>query len=225
MRMSADPGTYPRTTQESDAWALLALKSTPASPHKMQWDPDAKGAPIARLEGREFEYMVRQRRIVIGRNSSKGEVDVNMGPSSFISRRHLEVFYDHPYFFMTCNGKNGVFVDGLFQRKGASPFQLPKSSVSFYLLSAFTSDTWNNYYSFPLGFIYKQTTCHFRNQIFLLLFDLFVFFLSLAGSLSQNSNVNKNNGWKISVVFLCLTCGFSVALSLFRSFFIPSLFL
>lgn len=118
--------TYSRT-QESDAWALLALKSAPTSPSRMQWNPEAKGAPIARLEGREFDYMVRQRRITIGRNSSKGEVDVNMGHSSFISRRHLEIFYDHPYFFMICNGKNGVFVDGVFQRKGAPGFQLPKS--------------------------------------------------------------------------------------------------
>ncbi|XP_058796326.1 forkhead box protein K1 [Phymastichus coffea] len=114
-------------TQESDAWALLALKSAPTSPSKMQWNLEAKGAPIARLEGREFEYMVRQRRITIGRNSSKGEVDVNMGHSSFISRKHLEIHYDHPYFFMTCNGKNGVFVDGVFQRKGAAVFQLPKT--------------------------------------------------------------------------------------------------
>ncbi|EZA61701.1 forkhead box protein K2 isoform X3 [Ooceraea biroi] len=118
--------TYSRT-QESDAWALLALKSAPASPTKMQWNPESKGAPIARLEGREFEYMVRQRRITIGRNSSKGEVDVNMGHSSFISRRHLEIFYDHPFFFMMCSGKNGVFVDGVFQRKGAPAFQLPRT--------------------------------------------------------------------------------------------------
>ncbi|KAG8040429.1 hypothetical protein G9C98_002425 [Cotesia typhae] len=120
--------TYSRT-QESDAWALLALKSSPVSPTRMQWNPETKVAPIARLEGREFEYMVRQRRIIIGRNSSRGEVDVNMGHSSFISRRHLEIFYDHPYFFMTCNGKNGVFVDGVFQRKGAPAFQLPKTCI------------------------------------------------------------------------------------------------
>lgn len=135
--MSSPPATtttaggasaYARATQESDAWALLALKSAPTSPAKMQWAPEAaKGAAIARLEGREFEYMVRQRRIIIGRNSSKGEVDVNMGHSSFISRRHLEIFYDHPYFFMTCNGKNGVFVDGVFQRKSAPALQLQKS--------------------------------------------------------------------------------------------------
>lgn len=116
-------------TQESDAWALLALKSAPASPSKVQWSPESKGTAIARLEGREFEYMVRQKRIVIGRNSSRGEVDVNMGHSSFISRKHLELFFDHPYFYMICNGKNGVFVDGVFQRKGAPSLQLPKSCI------------------------------------------------------------------------------------------------
>ncbi|KAK9508780.1 hypothetical protein O3M35_006256 [Rhynocoris fuscipes] len=114
-------------SQESDAWALLSLKSAPASPSKIQWSPDNKGTAIARLEGREFEYMVRQKRIVIGRNSSRGEVDVNMGHSNFISRRHLELFFEHPHFFMVCNGKNGVFVDGVFQRKGAPSFQLPKT--------------------------------------------------------------------------------------------------
>ena len=70
---------------------------------------------------------------MIGRNSSRGQVDVNMGHSSFISRRHLEVYFDHPYFYMICNGKNGVFVDGVFQRKGAAPLQLPKMyNQSFY---------------------------------------------------------------------------------------------
>jgi len=121
------------TASDSDAWALLALKSAPASPSKVaynQWSPPDAGAasaPIARLETREFEYMIRQNRITIGRNSSKGDVDVNMGNSSFISRKHLEIYYDPPHFFMSCNGKNGVFVDGIFQRKAAPPLQLSKT--------------------------------------------------------------------------------------------------
>ncbi|XP_074027588.1 forkhead box K isoform X2 [Leptinotarsa decemlineata] len=114
-------------TSERDAWALLALKSAPASPSKVQWSPDDNGEPIARIEGREIEYLVRQSRIIIGRNSSRGVVDVNMGRSSFISRRHLEVFFEHPSFYMLCNGKNGIFVDGVFQRKGAPSIRLPKS--------------------------------------------------------------------------------------------------
>ena len=128
------PRVLAMSASHSDAWALLSLKSAPASPSKLpayQWQSenssDGMQAPIARLETREFEYMIRQKRIVIGRNSSKGDVDVNMGNSSFISRRHLEVYHTPPHFFMTCNGKNGVFVDGVFQRKSAPPLQLPKT--------------------------------------------------------------------------------------------------
>lgn len=84
-------------------------------------------SPIARLETREFEYMIRQSRITIGRNSSKSDVDVDMGNSSYISRRHIEIYHSSPYFYMVCHGKNGIFVDGDFQRKDAPPFQLPKT--------------------------------------------------------------------------------------------------
>ncbi|XP_078611589.1 forkhead box protein K1-like isoform X17 [Branchiostoma floridae x Branchiostoma japonicum] len=115
---------------DNDAWALLALKSAPASPARVAWNPEEpRGTAIARIEGREFEYLMRQGRITVGRNSSQGAVDVNMGHSSFISRKHIEIFYEPPNFFMSCLGKNGVFVDGVFQRRGASPLQLPKQCV------------------------------------------------------------------------------------------------
>jgi len=118
---------------DSDAWALLSLKSAPASPSKLQWptDADNDSMVIARLETRGFEYTIRetQHRITIGRNSSKGDNDVNMGHSSFISRRHLDIYFDSPNFYMTCNGKNGVFVDGVFQRKGAPPLLLPRTCL------------------------------------------------------------------------------------------------
>jgi len=113
---------------EHDALALLALKSSPASPRKVSWSTDHfmhSKSPIARLETRDFEYLVRTKRIVIGRNSSSGTVDVNMGNSSFVSRRHIEIRYEAPYFFMSCLGKNGIFVDGIFQRKGQFPHPLP----------------------------------------------------------------------------------------------------
>ncbi|XP_041978333.1 forkhead box protein K1 isoform X2 [Aricia agestis] len=113
-------------SDESDAWALLSLKSAPSSPSKVQWAQEPASTAIARLEGRDFEYLIRQKRVIIGRNSSRGQVDVNMGHSSFISRRHLELYFDHPEFYLTCNSKNGVLVDGIFQRKGAAPMLLPK---------------------------------------------------------------------------------------------------
>uniref|UniRef100_A0A9R1SQZ1 Forkhead box K2a n=2 Tax=Cyprinus carpio TaxID=7962 RepID=A0A9R1SQZ1_CYPCA len=55
-----------------------------------------------------------------------------MGHSSFISRRHLEIFSagedgtGSGDFYLRCLGKNGVFVDGVFQRRGAPPLQLPR---------------------------------------------------------------------------------------------------
>ncbi|KAM4530227.1 forkhead box protein K2 [Odontesthes bonariensis] len=88
--------------------------------------------PVARLEGREFEYMMKKRSVTIGRNSSQGSVDVSMGHSSFISRRHLEIFTTSDDgagggdFYLRCLGKNGVFVDGVFLRRGAPPLQLPR---------------------------------------------------------------------------------------------------
>ncbi|KAJ8364012.1 hypothetical protein SKAU_G00128430 [Synaphobranchus kaupii] len=126
---------------DTGARALLALKSAPCSP--------VRGAPsmypfssnltgiaptplsslpraLARLEGRDFELVMRQRTVTVGRNSSHGSVDVNMGHSSFISRRHLQITFEEPFFYLRCMGKNGVFVDGVFQRRGAPPLQLPR---------------------------------------------------------------------------------------------------
>ncbi|KAM8823964.1 forkhead box protein K2 [Synchiropus picturatus] len=90
------------------------------------------GPVVARLEGREFEYMMKKRSVTVGRNSSQGSVDVSMGHSSFISRRHLEIFTASDdgcgsgEFYLRCLGKNGVFVDGVFLRRGAPPLQLPR---------------------------------------------------------------------------------------------------
>uniref|UniRef100_A0A671KM90 Forkhead box protein K2 n=1 Tax=Sinocyclocheilus anshuiensis TaxID=1608454 RepID=A0A671KM90_9TELE len=92
----------------------------------------AMAVVVARLEGREFEYLMKKRSVTIGRNSSQGSVDVSMGHSSFISRRHLEIFSagedgtGSGDFYLRCLGKNGVFVDGVFQRRGAPPLQLPR---------------------------------------------------------------------------------------------------
>ena len=138
---------------DTGARALLALQSAPCSPvrvgitHAYQSTLSISTSPVmgtrgttilpvrlsthmkalARLEGRDFEFVMRQRTITIGRNSSHGSVDINMGHSSFISRRHLQVTYDESSgFLLRCLGKNGVFVDGVFQRRGAPPLQLPR---------------------------------------------------------------------------------------------------
>lgn len=121
---------------ENDAMALLALNAgsshSPARPASWNINVDREAIyenPIARLEGRDFEFFVQRNHTVIGRNSSRGDVDVNMGHSSFISRDHLEIFAEQSNFYLKCNGKNGVFVDGVFVRKsggGNPPLQLPR---------------------------------------------------------------------------------------------------
>lgn len=108
--------------KDSDALALLSLKNERSSLSRHSW---SDVTPIAKLEGREFEYLVRQSRIWVGRNSSLGDVDVNMGHSSFISRKHLEVVYDAPDFYLFSKGKNGIFVDGVFHRRGSDAILLP----------------------------------------------------------------------------------------------------
>lgn len=140
---------------DTGARALLALQSAPCSPvrvgvtsHSYQPSFALSNPPInvmgvrdggippmrlnvakalARLEGRDFEFVMRQRMVTVGRNSSHGSVDINMGHSSFISRRHLQITYDEQIgFSLRCLGKNGVFVDGVFQRRGAPPLLLPR---------------------------------------------------------------------------------------------------
>ena len=81
----------------------------------------------ARLEGKNFEFFMVKKRVVIGRNSRLGDVDVNMGSTRFISRRHLEILLERNSFFILCRGKNGVFVDDTFQRRENRRVQLPSS--------------------------------------------------------------------------------------------------
>lgn len=119
----------PASSRDSDAWALLALKE-PQNLTTSGVNNGNRNRPIAKLQGKEFEYLVRQDRLIIGRNSStRGDVDVNMGHSTFISRKHVEIRFeeDTGNFYLTCNGKNGVFVDGAFQPKAGSPLQLTKT--------------------------------------------------------------------------------------------------
>ncbi|KAM8822023.1 LOW QUALITY PROTEIN: forkhead box protein K1-like [Synchiropus picturatus] len=125
---------------DSGARALLALQSAPCSPVRVAGGSRPSHAPgdaspqpraLARLEGRDFEFVMRQRSVTVGRNSSHGSVDVNMGHSSFISRRHLHILHDAASggFSLRCLGKNGVFVDGVFQRRGAPPLRLPRECM------------------------------------------------------------------------------------------------
>jgi len=110
--------------ENDPALTLLSLKSGSCNSSYL--------APIAKLEGREFEYLLRQNKLSIGRNSRLGNVDINMGQSmghSFVSRKHLEVTFEPPDFLLNTKGKNGIFVDGTFFRRGSEPIKLSKKCV------------------------------------------------------------------------------------------------
>ena len=108
----------------ADAWALLSLKDPTNSPYRIK---ESSGQPLAKIRGKEFEFLVRNQRTVVGRNSStQGNVDIHLGNSSFISRAHVEILIENSTFFLKCNGKNGIFLDGHFQRKSAPPVEMPK---------------------------------------------------------------------------------------------------
>ncbi len=136
----------------ADAWALLALKNgddSMSSPQKGGGGNNSSSSGVAsddsshnsaavnsgsgpdgalaKIRGKEFEFLVRNRLTIVGRNSAtQGDVDIHLGNSSFISRAHVEITNEKSAFFLKCNGKNGIFVDGHFQRKSAPPMELPK---------------------------------------------------------------------------------------------------
>ncbi|XP_032828346.1 forkhead box protein K2-like [Petromyzon marinus] len=120
---SASSTSSTLTSSNSTATSTASSSSSSSSSTSSTTSPPA----LARLEARDLAYVVRQRRVTVGRNSSQGDVDVDMGHSTFISRRHLELLLEGPACLLRCLGKNGVFVDGVFQRRGATPMQLPRT--------------------------------------------------------------------------------------------------
>lgn len=87
---------------------------------------------IGKLVSKDNILLIRNKNIQIGRNCSTSEVDFQIGRNKFVSRKHLILTHDEKDdFSLTCIGKNGIFVDGIFKRyrKGMPQFKLPKSCV------------------------------------------------------------------------------------------------
>ena len=146
---------------DSDALALLALQSAPICRQTTK-NMDASGdnnvvretllygtLQLAYLKGHNFEYTMRKTRVTIGRSSNLEDVDVKIGQSTFVSRVHLEIIcadaagVERPKFFIKCRGKNGIFVDGVFRRKGADAIELPNMYVLLYIIFHSCITIWN----------------------------------------------------------------------------------
>ncbi|CAR22420.1 Fhl1p [Lachancea thermotolerans CBS 6340] len=83
----------------------------------------SKISAYARLDFQSFTFYVQTLQVIIGRRSENDfshKVDVNLGPSKSISRRHAQIFYNFGTgrFELSIMGKNGAFVDDTFVERG-----------------------------------------------------------------------------------------------------------
>ncbi|CAH8869053.1 unnamed protein product [Trichobilharzia szidati] len=69
----------------------------------------------ARLRIKGATYEMVKHHITIGRSSANYPVDIDIGPSSYVSRRHLEIYWKTNSLKLKCKGKNGIFIDQVFR--------------------------------------------------------------------------------------------------------------
>ncbi|XP_073317176.1 FHA domain-containing protein FHA2 [Primulina huaijiensis] len=91
-------------------------------------------AGFAKLQGEDFEYYMQTYSIILGRNSKKSSVDVDLsslGGGMNISRNHARIFYDFQRrrFALEVLGKNGCFVEGVLHLPGHNPVKLDSQDL------------------------------------------------------------------------------------------------
>lgn len=91
-------------------------------------------AGFAKLQGEDFEYYMQTYSIILGRNSKKSAVDVDLsslGGGMNISRHHARIFYDFQRrrFALEVLGKNGCLVEGVLHLPGNPPVKLDSQDL------------------------------------------------------------------------------------------------
>ncbi|CAH8608383.1 unnamed protein product [Heterobilharzia americana] len=75
------------------------------------------------IEGSTYEMV--KHHITIGRSSVTCPVDIDIGSSSYVSRQHLELCWKTDRLRLKCKGKNGIFIDRVFQPRGSQLLSIP----------------------------------------------------------------------------------------------------
>ncbi|EFJ28627.1 hypothetical protein SELMODRAFT_93522 [Selaginella moellendorffii] len=91
-------------------------------------------AGFAKLQGEDFEYYMQTYSIILGRNSKKSTVDVDlasMGGGMNISRQHARIYYDfgRKRFALEVLSKNGCYVEGVLYLRGTSHVKLDSQDL------------------------------------------------------------------------------------------------
>ncbi|CAH2044746.1 unnamed protein product [Thlaspi arvense] len=89
---------------------------------------------FAKLQGEDFEYYMQTYSIMLGRNSKKSTVDVDLsslGGGMNISRNHARIFYDFTRrrFALEVLGKNGCQVEGVLHLPGNPAVKLDSQDL------------------------------------------------------------------------------------------------
>lgn len=84
--------------------------------------------------GPDQVFCVTKDKVVVGRESSHNQADICVKENSYVSRGHLVLTLDRvsKRWEVSCNGKNGVFLNSELVKKGAVPVPvMARSSLRF----------------------------------------------------------------------------------------------
>ncbi|KAF1884075.1 hypothetical protein Lal_00013035 [Lupinus albus] len=95
---------------------------------------DVVEVEFAKLQGKDFEYYMQTYSIILGRNSKKCIVDIdlsNHGGGRKISRYHVCIFFDFTrhHYSLEVLGKNGCFIKGILYLPGNPPVKLDSQDL------------------------------------------------------------------------------------------------
>ncbi|XBI82438.1 hypothetical protein VPH35_091121 [Triticum aestivum] len=98
----------------------------------------ARGAQLdagfAKLQGKDFQYIMQSYEIIVRCNSKKGKVDFDLsavGGDRDVSRLHARIFYDfqHRSFSLEVLGQHGCYVQRVLHRPSDDPVKLKSQDL------------------------------------------------------------------------------------------------